>query len=70
MSAPPDAEGVCERVIAHLDLDCFYAQVERNRLGIPDEVPLAVQQWGSLIAGKGPPPRPAALNVYIHLWAQ
>ncbi len=42
----------CDRVIAHLDLDCFYAQVERNRLGISPEVPLAVQQWTALIAGE------------------
>lgn len=33
------------RVIAHLDLDCFYAQVEMVRLGIPDDKPVAVQQW-------------------------
>ena len=40
------------RTILHLDLDCFYAQVEHNRLGIPLTVPLAVQQWNGLIAGK------------------
>lgn len=39
------------RVILHLDLDCFYAQVEHNRLKIPLTVPLAVQQWNGLIAG-------------------
>ncbi|KAK4674463.1 DNA-directed DNA polymerase eta rad30 [Podospora pseudopauciseta] len=33
------------RVVAHLDLDCFYAQVEMVRLGIPEDKPLAVQQW-------------------------
>lgn len=38
------------RVILHLDLDCFYAQVEAKRLGIPPEVPLAVQQWQGIIA--------------------
>ncbi|KAK3500975.1 hypothetical protein B0T13DRAFT_488257 [Neurospora crassa] len=38
------------RVIAHLDLDCFYAQVEMVRLGIPDDKPVAVQQWQGLIA--------------------
>ncbi|RQM23052.1 hypothetical protein B5M09_004714 [Aphanomyces astaci] len=38
------------RVILHLDLDCFYAQVEHERLGIPHSEPLAVQQWGSLLA--------------------
>jgi DNA polymerase eta len=40
-----------ERVVIHIDLDCFYAQVESKRLGIPQEsVPLAVQQWQGLIA--------------------
>ena len=38
------------RVIIHLDLDCFYAQVEQRRLNIPDGQPIAVQQWGSLLA--------------------
>ncbi|KAK4194231.1 putative N-acetyltransferase [Triangularia verruculosa] len=38
------------RVIAHLDLDCFYAQVEMVRLRIPEDKPLAVQQWQGLIA--------------------
>ncbi|OQR91975.1 hypothetical protein THRCLA_08831 [Thraustotheca clavata] len=38
------------RVIIHLDLDCFYAQVEHERLGISQNEPLAVQQWGSLLA--------------------
>ncbi|OXV10385.1 hypothetical protein Egran_01854 [Elaphomyces granulatus] len=38
------------RVIAHLDLDAFYAQCEMVRLGTPPETPLAVQQWESLIA--------------------
>ncbi|CAI5709930.1 unnamed protein product [Hyaloperonospora brassicae] len=38
------------RVIVHLDLDCFYAQVEQRRLKIPDGQPIAVQQWGSLLA--------------------
>jgi len=38
------------RVIMHLDLDAFYAQVEMVRLGVPRDLPLAVQQWGSLIA--------------------
>lgn len=31
------------RVVAHLDLDAFYAQVEGVRLGIPEDQPLAVQ---------------------------
>ena len=39
-----------ERIVLHLDLDCFYAQVEQRRLGISGDQPLAVQQWGGLIA--------------------
>ncbi|KAG9254133.1 uncharacterized protein F5Z01DRAFT_724073 [Emericellopsis atlantica] len=38
------------RVIAHIDLDAFYAQCEMVRLGIPEDKPLAVQQWYGLIA--------------------
>ncbi|KAJ5562887.1 DNA polymerase eta [Penicillium sp. DV-2018c] len=38
------------RVIAHIDLDAFYAQCEMVRLGTPREKPLAVRQWDSLIA--------------------
>ncbi|KAJ5462838.1 hypothetical protein N7475_007782 [Penicillium sp. IBT 31633x] len=38
------------RVIAHIDLDAFYAQCEMVRLGISREIPLAVRQWDSLIA--------------------
>ncbi|KAK3364409.1 hypothetical protein B0T25DRAFT_444749 [Lasiosphaeria hispida] len=38
------------RVISHIDLDCFYAQAEMVRLGIPEDKPLAVQQWQGLIA--------------------
>ncbi len=41
-----------KRVILHLDLDCFYAQVESLRLGVGPGIPLAVQQWNNLIAGK------------------
>lgn len=41
-----------KRVILHIDLDCFYAQVESLRLGVGPGVPLAVQQWNNLIAGK------------------
>jgi Nucleotidyltransferase/DNA polymerase involved in DNA repair len=33
------------RVVAHIDLDCFYAQVEMVRLGIAEDTPFAVQQW-------------------------
>ncbi|KAI5282237.1 DNA-directed DNA polymerase eta rad30, partial [Ascosphaera aggregata] len=38
------------RVIAHIDLDAFYAQCEMVRLNMPRDVPLAVQQWDSLVA--------------------
>ncbi|OOF94738.1 hypothetical protein ASPCADRAFT_208414 [Aspergillus carbonarius ITEM 5010] len=38
------------RVIAHIDLDAFYAQCEMVRLETLRTVPLAVQQWDSLIA--------------------
>ncbi|KAE8377209.1 hypothetical protein BDV26DRAFT_264130 [Aspergillus bertholletiae] len=38
------------RVIAHVDLDAFYAQCEMVRLQTPREVPLAVRQWDALIA--------------------
>ncbi|PHH88466.1 hypothetical protein CDD83_7503 [Cordyceps sp. RAO-2017] len=38
------------RVVAHIDLDAFYAQCEMVRLGIPEDRPLAVQQWQGLIA--------------------
>ncbi|KAJ3096863.1 DNA-directed DNA polymerase eta rad30 [Physocladia obscura] len=37
------------RVIVHVDLDSFYAQVE-VRLGLPRTLPLAVQQWQLLVA--------------------
>jgi DNA polymerase eta len=33
------------RVIAHVDLDAFYAQVEGVRLNVAEDQPLAVQQW-------------------------
>ena len=33
------------RVIAHIDLDAFYAQCEMVRLDVPEDKPLAVQQW-------------------------
>ncbi|KAF3760018.1 putative Rad30, DNA polymerase eta, partial [Cryphonectria parasitica EP155] len=38
------------RVVAHIDLDAFYAQCEMRRLDLPDDQPLAVQQWQGLIA--------------------
>ncbi|KAG6590552.1 DNA polymerase iota/DNA damage inducible protein [Phytophthora cinnamomi] len=48
--AGDEAASPSTRVIIHLDLDCFYAQVEQRRLKIPDGQPVAVQQWGSLLA--------------------
>ncbi|KAG5971530.1 hypothetical protein E4U55_001192 [Claviceps digitariae] len=38
------------RVVAHVDLDAFYAQCEMVRLGVSEDQPLAVQQWQGLIA--------------------
>ncbi|KAI2637659.1 DNA/RNA polymerase [Hypomontagnella submonticulosa] len=38
------------RVVAHVDLDAFYAQCEMIRLGVAEDQPLAVQQWQGLIA--------------------
>ncbi|KAK4531853.1 hypothetical protein CCYA_CCYA09G2710 [Cyanidiococcus yangmingshanensis] len=38
------------RLVAHIDMDCFYAQVERKRLGLSPEVPLCVFQWDSVLA--------------------
>jgi DNA polymerase eta len=38
------------RVIALIDYDAFYAQCEIVRLGVPEDQPLAVQQWQGLIA--------------------
>ncbi|KAK9365433.1 hypothetical protein V1509DRAFT_633174 [Lipomyces kononenkoae] len=38
------------RVIAHIDLDAFYAQCETVRLGLDPNCPLACQQWQGLIA--------------------
>ncbi|CAN8061633.1 unnamed protein product [Agarophyton chilense] len=38
------------RVILHCDLDCFYAQVERERLQLPHDAALAVVQWSMALA--------------------
>lgn len=38
------------RVITLIDFDCFYAQCEAVRLGIPPEAPLGVQQFKHVIA--------------------
>lgn len=39
-----------ERVVVHLDMDCFYCQVEQVRLAIPSSIPLVIQQWENVIA--------------------
>lgn len=41
------------RVIAHIDLDAFYAQCEGVRLGIAEDQPLAVQVFHSNYRGEG-----------------
>jgi DNA polymerase eta len=38
------------RVIIHIDLDAFFAQVEQVRLGYDRSIPLVVVQWNSLVA--------------------
>lgn len=38
------------RIILLFDLDCFYAQCERVRLGLPEDVCLALLQWNSVLA--------------------
>jgi DNA polymerase eta len=38
------------RVVAHVDLDAFYAQCEMVRLNVPEDKPLGVQQWQGIIA--------------------
>lgn len=44
------------RVVTHIDLDCFYAQAEMVRLGVPEDQPLAVQQWCVMVPFCSPPP--------------
>ncbi|MDP2434591.1 MAG: hypothetical protein Q8P67_02495 [archaeon] len=39
-----------DRVIALIDMNCFYAQVEMKKHSIPPTVPLAVKQWGLCLA--------------------
>ena len=34
------------RCILHLDLDCFYAQVESKRLGLPDDLLYGPSNYG------------------------
>ncbi|TVY20910.1 N-acetyltransferase eso1 [Lachnellula arida] len=52
------------RVIAHVDLDAFYAQCEMVRLNVAEDQPLAVQQWQGLIAINYPA-RKFGLNRHI-----
>ena len=54
------------RVIAHIDLDAFYAQCEMVRLGVADDQPLAVQQWQGLIAINYPA-RAFGLNRHVNI---
>lgn len=37
-------------VVLHLDLDCFYAQVERERLGLAQDAAVVVVQWRMALA--------------------
>ena len=39
-----------DRIIIHIDMDAYYAQCEMQKFNIPEEMPLAVLQWESLIA--------------------
>lgn len=48
--SPTGASMKMDRVIIHLDMDCFYCQVESVRLGLSPSLPLAVQQWDKVIA--------------------
>ncbi|KAI9788739.1 MAG: DNA-directed DNA polymerase eta rad30 [Peltula sp. TS41687] len=54
------------RVIALIDLDAFYAQCETVRLGLPEDQPLAVQQWQNLIAINYPA-RKFGLNRHVSI---
>lgn len=38
------------RLVIHVDMDAYYAQVEMKKHGIPETQPLGVLQWDSLIA--------------------
>ncbi|KAK1741494.1 DNA polymerase eta [Skeletonema marinoi] len=39
-----------QRIILLLDMDCFYAQCETVRLGLPQSLPLCLLQWNSVLA--------------------
>lgn len=45
-----DTSNPHKRVILLLDMDCFYAQCEMVRLGIPRDIPVALLQWSSALA--------------------
>ncbi|KAI8328838.1 hypothetical protein BC941DRAFT_444155 [Chlamydoabsidia padenii] len=49
MSTLPDCLKTSKCII-HVDLDCFYSQVEEVRLGLDSSKPVAVQQWTNLLA--------------------
>lgn len=53
----PHQPSTSSRVILHIDMDAFYCQVERQRLGLDDQVPLVVEQWGGIIAVSYPAKR-------------
>ena len=38
------------RLIIHIDMDAYYAQVEMKKHRIPETQPLAVLQWRSIVA--------------------
>ncbi|GMI10394.1 hypothetical protein TrLO_g9893 [Triparma laevis f. longispina] len=54
------------RLIALLDLDCFYAQCESVRLDIPSHLPVAVFQWSGAIAVNYPA-RAAGIKRFMKL---
>ncbi|KAK4536060.1 hypothetical protein CDCA_CDCA07G2085 [Cyanidium caldarium] len=49
-AASEEKEHQAPRVIVHLDLDAFYAQIESKRLGLSPQVPLCVIQWSMVLA--------------------
>ncbi|KAK9827976.1 hypothetical protein WJX81_003639 [Elliptochloris bilobata] len=55
------------RCILHLDLDCYYCQVEQKRCNIPADTPCAVQQWEGLIAVNYAA-RAAGITRHMRVW--
>jgi len=41
---------IFDRLIIHVDMDAYYAQVEMKKHGIKEDEPMGVLQWKSLIA--------------------